>query len=185
MNFEIIETSRLILKGLSPEDMNYIFKNLPKPEIMKVLGHRSEEDYRNEKRKYEQGYSSYNKSFMLFLLTDKASGKIIGRGGLHTWNADHKRAEIGYVIEDESFREKGLMSEAVQAFIDYGFNTMKLNRIEALVGTGNVASLRIMEKFNFRKEGELRQHMLVSGKFEDSAIFSKLHREYLNETTSS
>ncbi len=181
MNFERIETSRLILNGLSPEAMNYIFRNMPKPEIMKVLGHRSEEDYQNEKLKYEKGYSCYNRSFMLFLMTDKASGKIIGRGGLHNWNADHKRAEIGYVMEDESFRRKGLMSEAVSAFIDYGFNLMKLNRIEALVSTGNVASLRIMEKFNFKKEGELRQHMLVSGNYEDSAIFSQLRSEYVNE----
>jgi ribosomal-protein-alanine N-acetyltransferase len=181
MNFKTIETSRLVLKGISPEDMKYIFENLTKPEIKKTLGHRSEEDYRKEEFKYKNGYSSYNRSFILFLLTDKDSDIIIGRCGLHNWNMEHKRAEIGYIMEDESFKGKGLMTEAVKAIIDYGFTNLNLNRIEALVGIGNVPSLRIMEKYNFKKEGVLRQHDYISDKFEDSVLFSKLHCEYIDE----
>lgn len=75
------------------------------------------------------------------------------------------------------------MTEAVNAIIDYGFNKMNLNRIEALVGIGNVPSLRIMEKYNFKREGVLRQHCHVSNKFEDSVLFSKLYCEYMDEKT--
>jgi [ribosomal protein S5]-alanine N-acetyltransferase len=183
MNFKTIITVRLILKGISPGDMKYVFENLSKPEIKKILGHRSEEEYRKEETKQKNGYSSYNRSFMLFLLTDKESNTIIGRCALHNWNKEHKRAEIGYVMEDQLYRGKGLMSEAVGAIIDYGFNELKLNRIEALVGTGNAPSLMILKKFNFKKEGCLRQHCYVSGKFEDSALFSRLYCEYLVEKT--
>ena len=97
MNFETIETKRLILKGITADDMNYIFENLTKPEIKKILGHRSEEDYLKDEYKHKNGYSSYNRSFILFLLTAKKSNKIIGRCGLHNWNKEHKRAELGYV----------------------------------------------------------------------------------------
>ena len=181
MNFITIETSRLVLKGVSPDDMNYIFENLTKAEIKKILGHRSEEDYQKEKTKQKNGYSSYNRSFILFLLIDKESNHIIGRCGIHNWNIEHKRAEIGYVMEDERFKGKGLMTEAVNAAIDYGFNKLNLNRIEALVGIANVPSLRLMEKFNFKKECVLRQHDYISDKFEDSVLFSKLYDEYINE----
>jgi len=181
MHFEIIETRRLILKGLFPVDINYIFENFTKPEIKRILGHRSEEDYLKEESKHKNGYSSYNRSFILFLLTDKASDNIIGRCGLHNWNMEHKRAEIGYVMEAESFKRKGLMSEAVSAIIDYGFNKMNLNRIEALVGIGNIPSLRLMEKYHFIKEGVLRQHHYTSDKYEDSILFSKLYTDYINE----
>ena len=181
MNFEIIETKRLILKGLSPDEMNYIFKNCSKDEIKRILGHRSEEAYQKEESKYNNGYSSYNRSFNLFLMTDKTSNTIIGRCGIHNWNAEHRRAEIGYVMEDERYKRKGLMTEALEAVIEYGFNEMNLNRIEALVGIGNVASLRLMEKFNFIKEGLLRQHHYAADKYEDSVFFSKLHHEYINE----
>ncbi len=181
MHFEIIETKRLILKGLTPDGMQYIFENLSKPEIKKILGHRSEEDYVKEENKYKKGYSTYNRSFMLFLLTDKASGTIIGRCGLHNWNVEHRRAEVGYVMEDDLYKRKGLMSEALEAVIGYGFNNLKLNRIEALVGAGNVPSLRLLEKNNFIKEGVLRRHYYIAGEFEDSVLFSKLYEEYIQE----
>jgi ribosomal-protein-alanine N-acetyltransferase len=178
MNFKIIETNRMILKGLTPEDMTEIFERNHKPKIKEILGHRSEEDYEKELHKYKSGYSSYNRSFMLFLLEDKASGKIIGRCGLHNWNRDHWRAEIGYSMEDESFKQRGLMSEAVQAVIDYGFKQMNLNRIEALVADYNTASLKLLEKNRFVKEGVMRNHYYVNGFFEDSVVFSLLREEY-------
>lgn len=181
MNFELIETKRLLLKGLSPVAMNAVFENYSKAEIKRILGHRSEEAYLKEESKYKNGYSSYNRSFMLFLLTDKATETIIGRCGIHNWNNDHRRAEIGYVMEDETYKRKGLMSEAVEAVIQYGFEKMNLHRLEALVGTGNIPSLRMMEKYRFTKEGILRQHYYNAGKYEDSVFFSKLHEEYKSE----
>lgn len=178
MNFEIIETERLILKGLSPFDMKRIFENYSKAEIKKLLGHRSEEEYQKEEYKQRNGYSTYNRRFRLFLLTDKASELIIGRCGFHNWNEEHKRAEIGYVMSGDAYKRKGLMSEAVEAIIRHGFDNMGLNRIEALVGSANIPSLRIMEKYNFIKEGLLRQHVQISGQYEDSILFSKLRDEY-------
>lgn len=181
MNFETIETKNLLLKGLSPNDMKSIFENHSKAEIKNLLGHRSEEDFLKEESKYKNGYSSYNRSFKLFLIIDKSSNTIIGRCGIHNWNVEHKRAEIGYVMEEESYKRKVLMTEALGAIIEYGFTKLNLNRIEALVGIGNTASLRLMEKYNFVKEGVLRQHYFTAGKFEDSVMFSKLCDEYMNE----
>lgn len=181
MNFKLIETKRLLLKGLSPNDMTEIFERNLKPMIMTILGHRSEADYEKEYHKYKNGYAAYNRSFMLFLLEDKTSGKIIGRCGLHNWNTDHWRAEIGYAMEDEDYKKQGLMGEAVEAIIDYGFKFLNLHRIEALVGKENIPSLRLMEKNNFIREGVLREHYYVAGKFEDSVMFSRLREEYLCE----
>lgn len=181
MNFVKIETERLLLTGLSPEDMKFLFENCSKPEIKKILGHRTEEAYQKEASKQENGYAAYNRSFKLFLIKDKASDTIIGRCGLHNWNADHSRAEIGYVMEDEDYKRKGLMTEALGAVIEYGFNTLSLNRIEALVGSGNVPSLRLMEKYHFVKEGVLKQHYYIDGQYEDSVLFSRLYEDYNRE----
>ena len=181
INFEIIETRQLWLKGLSPYEMKNIFENHTKPEIKKILGHRSEEDFLKEESKHKNGYSSYNRSFMVFLLTDKTTNSIIGRCGLHNWNIEHKRAEIGYVMEDENYKQKGLMSEAIKAIIEYGFNKMNLNRIEALVSTENIPSLKLLKKFKFNKEGVLKQHYKTEDRFENSALFSILYNEYIND----
>lgn len=178
MKLKIIETNRLLLKSFTPEDMNYIFENLPISEIKTLLGHTSDDAYQKEALKQKQGYSSYNRSFVLFLLIDKETNKIIGRCGLHNWNKDHCRAEIGYSMEDEFFKNKGLMSEAVEAIIRFGFNELKLNRIEALVGVNNVPSLNIIAKNHFTKEGVLRKHYLLEDTFVDSVFFSLLAEEY-------
>jgi ribosomal-protein-alanine N-acetyltransferase len=84
-------------------------------------------------------------------------------------------------MEDESYKRKGLMTETLDVILDYGFTQMNLNRIEAIVSIGNVPSLRLLEKFNFIKEGILRQHKYAADKYEDSFFFSKLRNEYNNE----
>lgn len=177
-----IETQRLQLIGYSFQDMKSIFENFSKPEIMKILGHRDEEDFQKEEFKYKNGYAAYNRTFILFLLKDKTTESIIGRCGLHNWNEEHHRAEIGYNISDEGFKRKGLMSEAVSSVIDFGFHQLKLHRIEALVGSENIPSLKIIKNNHFTQEGVLRQHFYVDGKYEDSIVFSLLHNEFKPST---
>ncbi len=183
MNLEPIkiETNRLLLTGFSPQDMKSIFENYRQDEIMRILGHRTEIEFHKEEHKQKNGYAAYNRSFLLFLLLEKTSNSIIGRCGLHNWNVEHKRAEIGYDISDENFKRKGFMSEAVSSVIEYGFINLQLHRIEALVGRHNVASLRILEKNNFVKEGLLREHYCVADNFEDSILFSKLRNKYITD----
>lgn len=173
-----LHTERLLLTGFSQADMTFIFENHTKDEIMKILGHRSDEEYLTEEQKQRNGYGSYNRTFILFLLTEKASNRIIGRCGLHNWNKDHKRAEIGYHLSDENDKRKGFMSETVSAVLDFGFNELKLHRIEALVGSTNIPSLRIIEKHGFVKEGLLRKHMLIAGEYQDSVLFAKLNDDH-------
>jgi ribosomal-protein-alanine N-acetyltransferase len=160
--------------------MNFIFENFSKDEVKKILGHRTEEDYQKEEYKYKNGYASYNRDFILFLLTEKVTNTIIGGSALHNWNKEHHRAEIGYIISDENFKRKGLMTEAVSAVIDYGFNKLNLHRIEAHVGSNNIASLRIIENHQFTKDGLLRQHYFIADKYEDLNLFSLLYNEYID-----
>lgn len=178
MNFEVLKTNRLVLKRLLPNDFNYIFENYSKEEIKKLLGHDSEDEFLKEKSKYEKGYTTYNRSFVYFQIIEKLSKSIIGDCVFHNWYFEHKRAELGYSITNERFKRKGLMSEALKVIIDYGFNEMKLHRIEALVGDKNTASLKLMEKYNFVREGLLRQHYFIEGEFENSIIFSKLKSDF-------
>lgn len=178
MQFIQLETERLFLKGISNEMMLRIFNELPKIEIMELLGHVSEQEFEQEYQKHLNGYSSYNRSFILFLLIDKSSEKIIGRCGIHNWNKENHRAEVGYVMHDESFKQKGLMSEAFRTIINYAFLGLKLNRLEALVGEHNEASLRLLMKNNFRQEGILRQHLYKNERYENSILYALLRSEF-------
>lgn len=176
-----IETNRLMLMGYTAHDIAYLFNNLTRREIMKMLGHRTEAEFEQEETKHKKGYTAYNKNFIHFLLTIKSTRLIIGRCGLHNWDEAHHRAELGYYMADKNYENKGLMTEAVKAIIAYGFNHLKLNRIEALTSTYNFSSQKILQKFNFIQEGILRQHYYTNNRFEDSIMYSKLYDEFLNE----
>ena len=97
----------------------------------------------------------------------------IGWCGYHTWYTPHRRAEIGYQIAEE-YQNRGLMKEALVPIIDYGLNKMNLQRIEAYVGEENTASLRLMEIFEFKKEGLLKKHYNIDGINVDSLVFGLL-----------
>jgi RimJ/RimL family protein N-acetyltransferase len=148
------------------------------------LGLISKEEYLIEENKYKGGYSTYNRSIVYFQLTYKADNKIIGAAGFHNWLDEHKRAEIGYALKDDHYKNKGLMNEALSFIINYGFEKMDLHRVEAYVGTNNVPSLKLMSKYKFVKEGLLREHYFINNVFEDSVVFSLLRDEYLSNKQS-
>ena len=175
-----LETDRLILKGLTPIDFQIIFESLGKPQIMELLGHRSDEEYAKEEFKYKNGYATYNRTFILFLLNLKEGDKIIGRCGIHNWNKDHHRAEIGYSMEDENYRNQGLMAEAVQAILQYAYSQIELNRLDALVSEENSASIHLLKKFNFQPEAVLREHYFDNGMYKNSVLLAQLRSEYLD-----
>lgn len=179
MTFFTIETERLLLRKVDPKTYHYVFQHFSKKEQMEFLGINNSEKLQEEKEKYKKGITTHNKSMVLFQLLDKKSNKVIGGCGYHTWYFDHARAEIGYALSDDSFKGIGLMSEALQPVLDYGFDTMQLNRVEAFISPTNNASIQLVKKFGFVKEGHLRQHYQKNGQFEDSVVYSLLKEEHL------
>ncbi len=177
-SFETLSTERLLLRKLTPEIFDYIYSHFSDEELMKFLGTPNEEALAKEKEKHRNGLSTFNKSFCYFQILDQSHQQIIGWCGYHTWYLDHRRAEIGYGLFDDSYKQKELMSEAVSVILDYGFNQMNLHRIEAFIGKENAASLNLVKKFGFTQEGILREHYFNKNAIEDSVVFSLLHHEY-------
>ena len=180
MNFEEIKTKRLLLRKFTQETFDTVFGNLSEKDQAQILGTKTQVDYLIEKKKYENGFTTFNKKILYFQLIDPNTKDIIGWAGFHTWYIDHNRAELGYGLFEESYKRSGLMTEALVPIIDYGFNEMNLNRIEAFVSPTNEASLRLMSNFDFVKEGHLRGHYFSNNRMEDSLVFSLLRSEYDN-----
>ncbi len=178
MEFEIITTERLILKILTPEGFNYIFENYSEDQIKDQLGMATDEEFIREKKKVIGGYTTYDRTVVQFKLILKETHEVIGSCGYHNWYIDHRKGEIGYTINKDENKRKGYMGEAVSTILDYGFKIMNLNRIEACISPANVASLSLIKKFGFTREGYLRQHFIREGEIQDTVIFSLLKEEY-------
>lgn len=80
-------------------------------------------------------------------------------------------AFLGYKL-DESFIGKGLMPEAVAHGIQYVFDEFGLHRVEANIMPTNLASVRVVEKLGFNRDGLSKSYLRINGKWEDHLRFS-------------
>lgn len=169
---ESLETERLTFRERSPEVIQEVL-HMSFDEQLKFFGF-------TDTKVLERTLSRLgkNKPQKYFELLEKSSGLVIGSAGFHTWFPEHERAEIGYGLH-APFQGKGYMKEALKQMLRIGFFDMKLNRIEAFVGTQNKASNGLMQLFGFQKEGVLRQHYKNNDVIEDSAAYSLLKSEFL------
>jgi [ribosomal protein S5]-alanine N-acetyltransferase len=101
---------------------------------------------------------------------------LIGSIGFWRIIKQHYRAEIGYMLHHDHLN-KGLMTEAVKAVIDFGFNTMQLHSIEAHINPSNAASAALLTKMGFVREAYFKEDYFFRGKFLDSAIYSLLNKK--------
>ena len=75
------------------------------------------------------------------------------------------------------------MPGALTLLIDHSFGELGLHRIEADVDPRNTASLRLLEKLGFRREGHLRERYFKDGEIQDSIMLGLLRPEYLEAPT--
>lgn len=102
---------------------------------------------------------------------------VIGTCTLYHLDGRNRRAEIGFALGREHWG-RGLMQEALGALLGYAFDTLNLHRVEADVDPGNAASLRLLERLGFVREGMMRERWLVGGGVQDSVILGLLRREW-------
>jgi len=112
------------------------------------------------------------------LAIDRASdGAFIGWCSLTRWNPDYRSASMGYCFDDAAWGH-GYATEAGRAVLQWAFDTLDLNRVQAETDTRNAASARVLEKLGFVREGTLREDCVVSDEVSDSWVYGLLRREW-------
>lgn len=172
-----LHTKRLILRGISPATIHSLFNTKSKEEIIHYFGC-DENGYERMKNMHEQGMEMSRISSFFFLLIDKSTGLPIGECGFHTWNTYHHRTEVFYLLRSDEYKQKGIMTEAFAAVLEYGYTQMNLHRIEAKVASWNTPSVKLLTRFGFLKEGTAREDYFVDGVHEDSDCYSLLKPEW-------
>jgi len=105
------------------------------------------------------------------------SNLLIGKCTLFQFSAQNRRAELGYIL-NRSYWRRGYMSETLRCVLDFAFGPLGLHRLEADTDPGNAASLTLLEKFGFRREGLFRERWNVSGRWLDSLMLGLLKSDY-------
>ncbi|MDQ3112153.1 MAG: GNAT family N-acetyltransferase [Bacteroidota bacterium] len=170
--FPELETARLTLRRITRKDAEAFFELRTHPDTTKYSDRfppKSLEEIYAFMDRIEQDISS-NQS-IAWAISLKGNDEFIGTVNFHRTYPEHHRAEMGYQLLSKYWRQ-GIMSEAVQAAIDYGFMTMKLHTIEAQVNPNNEASIALLKKAGFVQEAYFRENFYFNGKFLDTPVFT-------------
>lgn len=172
--FKTLESERLLLRQMTPEDVNEVFEIRSNPELMKYI---PRPILKNKEEALEL-INTINNNILKneginWAITLKPDNKLLGYIGHYRIKWEDFRSEIGYMILPEA-QGKGIVSEAVSLVIKYGFEEMQMHSLEAVIDPENNASARVLEKNGFVKEGHFRENEFFNGKFYDSVIYSLL-----------
>ena len=166
--FPELDLEDVLLRKISAEDVADFYEYITDKEVVKFLSD-SEIPSSLESAKMELMYwaSLYERKRSIYwAISDKSNGKLIGTCGFNSWSKEHSRAEISYDLSTK-YWNRGIMTKVVNAITKFGFDVMKVKRIQATIVTFNTASVRVLEKCGYNKEGILENFGVLHGKQED------------------
>lgn len=175
-----LETERLLLTELSWNDLEEIHKfhsiadvarfntiGIPKNiDITREIIRGTIEDQGNNPR------SIYGWAIRL-----KNTKQFVGQCGLSASNDRFKRGEIHYHTTPE-FWGNGYATEVAKRLISFGFQDLKLHRIEAGVATDNIGSIRVLEKAGMQREGIRRKILPIRGEWYNNYMYAILDSDF-------
>jgi ribosomal-protein-alanine N-acetyltransferase len=177
--FPELTTTRLLLRKLDAADTEQFFKLRSNKEVMKHIG-KVPMTTINEVRdfiKMINGLLESNSGITWAMALKEEPAKLIGTIGHWRIIKEHFRAEIGYMLLPEYWR-KGLTKEALIKVLDYGFNELKLHSVEGHITPLNIGSTKVLESTGFKREALFKEDFFFNEKFEDTAIYSLLRRNF-------
>ena len=174
------ETDRLVLRQAnSDSDLDALFELFADPEVARYTDTGPFESLSDavEVMDWIDGIFTQRQGIRWALSLKAADDILIGTAGYNQWHRWNNSAEIGYDLAQRHWGQ-GLMIEALEPLLGFGFEQMALNRIEADVTDGNEASMRVLPKLGFQREGLLRQRGLWKGAYHDVWLFSLLRSDW-------
>ncbi|MGI8314796.1 GNAT family N-acetyltransferase [Halobacillus mangrovi] len=167
-----LNTERLWIRKFKPTDWRAVYSYTSDREVMRFLpeGVHTEKD---SKAFVNQNCDGVAKHFPVITLENN---QLIGHMTFHKYFGDHTY-EIGWVFHRDH-HNKGYASEAAQALLKYGFETIQLHRIIATCQPENYSSHRVMEKIGMRKEGFFKKCIPMEEGWWDEFYYAILEEEY-------
>jgi ribosomal-protein-alanine N-acetyltransferase len=177
--FPTLETARLMLREPAPADAELIFRIQSDLRVNQYLGRPPDQTVAESAARVTDMIEGLRAGTSIrWIVALRDGGEAVGSGGFWRWNEPHRWAEIGYDLLPHHWG-RGIMTEAVRAILRFGFTSMGLHRVEANAEPDNAASVRVLEKVGFVREGLLRENWFHEGRYTHSAIYGILARDFM------
>ncbi|HML46149.1 MAG TPA: GNAT family N-acetyltransferase [Clostridia bacterium] len=166
-----IETQRLVLRPLAPEDADAMYHNFASDaevsRFMRWTPYQSVEETKRDLMEIAASYASNQTYRWGVCLRD---GTLIGTVGVSGMDERDERAEIAYCL-GRAYWGQGYAAEAIRGVLERMFSEVGLNRIEAYHAVDNPASGRVMQKAGMTLEGHARQKYRTREGFQDCDLY--------------
>jgi len=174
MTFPVLQTTRLELIEIKQEHAPEIFRIHSNELVCQYYG----KDPMQKLSQAQGMIDLLNKNYMerrgiRWGIVTKETQEFIGTLGLNNLQEHNKRAEIGYELHPDYWRQ-GYVSEAVIEVLTYSYEQLHLYRIGAVTFPDNEASNQLLIKLGFEREGILRGYLYQNGASHDAYIYSRL-----------
>lgn len=159
-----LETVRLILRPLQPDDWQAVLSYTVDPAVLRYLPERLA---LREPAADAELISCPDK----FAVNLKIDGAFIGHLLFCHHDSEQLAREIGWVISPP-YQRHGYATEAAAAVLQHGFQTLGLQRIVAACDSRNLASIRVMEKLGMRREAHFKDCLFRQGEWIDEYLYA-------------
>ena len=174
-----LTTQRLLLREITASDIANIYKGLSHPDVIKHYGvsFNSLEATQEQMEWYAQSQQYW------WAICAIDTQEFYGAAGLNSISTAHKKAEIGLWLLPHCWG-KGIMGEVMPLVCDFGFNQLKLHRIEGFVDANNTNCKNAMAKLDFMHEGTMKDCEVKNGQYVSVDIYAKLNVSMKSQPTS-
>ncbi len=176
-DFPLLNTDRLTLRNFHSDDTPFLYKIRSDEKIAESAGIRRHCDLSETKKLMADIEKALNDGTGIeWVLCLKEDNTPVGYAGIWKITKEHNKGELGYALR-QGYTGKGYMAEALKKILNFGFNKLKLHRLEANTDSKNTNSIKLLKKLGFKQEAFLRDDYFLNGKYSSSVIFSKLENE--------
>jgi RimJ/RimL family protein N-acetyltransferase len=180
----MIYGERLRFRAAEQEDLPIFVEWLNDPEVRRGLDMFLPMSKVREEKWFEAMLERPEEAHVLIIEAKKrANWLMIGSCGLMNIDWKARNAEIGIMIGDKSYWNKGYGTEAMQLILRHGFETLNLHRLDLRVYEDNPRAIRAYEKAGFVHEGRLREGEYSEGHYMDVLLMSVLRTEWQQAQT--
>lgn len=134
-----------------------------------------------EEEKWFENQLQDDSSELFAIETNDQEATHIGNIGLHDINWLHRHAELGIVIGEKAYWNKGYGSDAIRTLLGFAFHEMNLHRIYLRVYEDNARGIHAYEKCGFRHEGCMREAVFRKGRYYNELRMGILDYEFVAE----
>eukprot|EP01047_Picozoa_sp_COSAG01_P071185 COSAG01_NODE_10983_length_2033_cov_22.897749_2_plen_178_part_00 len=168
------------LRAVETKDLEQLKKWRNLPEFRKNFRETKELSDNNQLAWLESLHKSANTNYM-FVIEHLKDKQLLGAAGLLYINWTIRSADVSFYIgyNNTYIDDKGYADDAATLLFNYGFNELNLNKLWMELYEFDKMKLDFFQdRFNFMKDGKLRQNCFYDGRYWDSFILSLLKTEY-------